>query len=107
MADWKDAMKARPSIAREHHRCRMEYSGELAKHSSHIGSRLSPENIASEVDDTIAVFLARHAASDLIHFLSLLRELLEERGRGEAVRVLSGRLDTLMPTAAIAKSRGS
>lgn len=88
-------MKGRPSFARENHRCRMEYSGELARHCSHIGSRLSLPNIVQEIDETIAAFLARHAASDLHHFLLLLVELLEQRGRGEAARVLSGRLEML------------
>lgn len=88
-------MKVGNNFAREHHRCRIAYSGELAKHSSHIGSRLSPQNIGEEVDETITVFLARHAASDLRHFLLLLIELLETRGRIDAVRVLAVRLDTL------------
>lgn len=88
-------MKVRINHAREHHRCRMEYSGELAKHSSHIGSRLSHKNIAEEVDETISTFLARHAAPDLLHFLVLLIELLEERGQAEAVRVVTARLDLL------------
>lgn len=88
-------MNYRPNFAREQHRCRMEYSGELAMHCSHIGSRLSAQNIAEEVEQTIAAFLARHVATDLPHFLQLLVELLEDRGRSEAVRVLGLRLDGL------------
>ncbi len=100
-------MNYRPNFAREHHRCRMEYSGELAKHCSHIGSRLSPQNIAEEVEETITAFLARQAAADLLHFLQLLVELLEDRGRSDAVRVLALRLDGLKSSPAKAASGAS
>lgn len=106
LGDLRLSLSLRSHFSREHHRCRMEHSVELARRSSYIGSRLLPQNIVEEVDETIAAFRAHHSSADLLHFLLLLVESLEARGRSAAVCILALRLDGLrLPPAAAHKNR--
>jgi hypothetical protein len=72
----------------EQSRCRRQYFVEVARQTSHISSVLSPASLLAELLGTVKSFTAVHGAEDLRHFLLLLMQGLEERGRPEAVSLI-------------------
>jgi hypothetical protein len=72
----------------EQGRCRQEYSLELARRTSHISSMLSSESLLAELLSTVQSFTAYYGSTDLRHFLVLLTQGLEARGRPEAVKLI-------------------
>jgi hypothetical protein len=73
------------NFARDQRRCRTKYSLELARQASRISSVMLPASINAEVVTTANGFKQQHGADDLRHFLLLLVESLETRGRSSAV----------------------
>ncbi len=80
-----------PGVGRfdlEQSRCRRQYFLELARQTSHISSVLSPASLLAELLATVNSFTTHHGVKDLRHFLLLLMQGLEERGRPEAVSLI-------------------
>jgi hypothetical protein len=73
------------NFARDQRRCRTKYSLELARQTSRISSVILPASISAEVVTTANGFREQHGVEDLRHFLLLLVESLETRGRSGAV----------------------
>ena len=72
----------------EQSRCRRQYFVELARQTSHLSSMLTPTSLLAELLSTVTSFTAHHGPADLRHFLLLLMQGLEERGRPEAVKLI-------------------
>ena len=72
----------------EQGRCRRQYFIEIARQTSHISSMLSSSSLLAELLSTVNSFTASYGPADLRHFLLLLKQALEERGRPEAVKLL-------------------